>query len=113
MRSDDLLPRRKAPRPSRGKDAPEPRWGAALALVATGAISWALPQSLVIWPRWMLLTLVLVLMIPAMFAHRTGRHALNHALGLIANIIVTVALVGSVALLVGLLPGRKEPPVTL
>ena len=54
--------------------------------------------------------IVLVLLVPAVVAHRTGRHSLNHLLGIINNSVITVALVGSLALLIAGLPSHKEPP---
>ena len=94
-------------------DKPEPRWQAILALVAVGGVYVALPKSLVIGPIWLLPTLILVLLVPTVVSHRTGRHSLNHVLGLLINSIITVALVGSVVLLVRALPSHKEDPLSL
>jgi hypothetical protein len=91
-------------------DKPEPRWQAILALIAVGGIYTALPGELSVGPRWLLLTIVLVLLVPAVVAHRTGRHSLNHLLGIINNSVITAALVGSLALLIGGLPSHKEAP---
>ena len=91
-------------------DKPEPRWQAILALVAVGGIYTALPGELSVGPRWLLLAIVLVLLVPAMVAHRTGRHSLNHRLGIIINSVITAGLVGSLALLISGLPGHKEAP---
>lgn len=91
-------------------DKPEPRWQAILALIAAGGVYTALPAELSVGPRWLLLVVVMTLLIPTVVAHRTGRHSLNHLLGIIINSIITAALVGSVALLVGGLPGHKEAP---
>src|SRR5262249_29428414 len=54
-----------------------------------------------------------VLLAPTIVAHRTGSHSLNHALGIINNGIITVALLASVFLLVTTLPSHKEPPLRL
>jgi hypothetical protein len=91
-------------------DKPEPRWQAILALIAIGGVYTALPAELSVGPRWLLFGVVMTLLVPTVVAHRTGRHSLNHLLGIIINSIITAALVGSVALLVGGLPGRKEAP---
>jgi len=91
-------------------DKPEPRWQAVLALVAVGGIYAALPGELSVGPRWLLLTVVMVLLVPAVVAHRTGRHSLNHLLGIINNSVITAGLIGSLALLIGGLPGHKEAP---
>lgn len=91
-------------------DKPEPRWQAILALIAVGGVYTALPRELNIGPRWLLLALVLVLLVPTVVAHRTGRHSLNHLLGIVNNSIITSALAGSLALLIAGLPGHKEAP---
>jgi hypothetical protein len=94
-------------------DKPEPRWQAILALIAVGGINTALPNELSVGPRWLLLSLVLVLLVPTVVAHRTGRHSLNHLLGIINNSVITAGLVGSLALLISGLPGHKEAPRSL
>lgn len=94
-------------------DKPEPRWQAILALIAVGGIYTALPSELSVGPKWLLLTIVVGLLVPSVIAHRTGRHSLNHILGIITNSIITAALVISVALLVAALPGHKEAPRAL
>ena len=94
-------------------DRPEPRWQVILALLAVSAIYWALPKGLVVGPTWLLPLLVLLLLIPTVFAHRTGRHSLNHVLGIVIAAIITFGLVGSVILLVTTIPGTKDPPLAL
>jgi hypothetical protein len=88
-------------------DKPEPRWQALLALIAVGGIYAALPGELSVGPRWLLLGIVVVLLVPTVAAHRTGRHSLNHLLGVIINSVITAALVGSLAMLIGGLPSHK------
>ena len=94
-------------------DKPEPRWQALLALLAVGATSLALPRWLSLGPRWLLPLIIVVLLIPTVFAHRTGRHSLNHYLGILINTLITCGLLGSVILLVTALPSHKEPPIAL
>jgi hypothetical protein len=94
-------------------DKPEPRWQAILALLAVGGIYVALPKSLVIGPFWLLPTLILILLVPTVVSHRTGRQSLNRVLGLVINSTITVALVGSVVLLVRALPSHREDPLSL
>jgi hypothetical protein len=94
-------------------DKPEPRWQALLALVAIGGIYLALPSSFIVGPVWLLPALIAVLLIPTIMTHRMGRHSLNHALGTVINAIITLALIGSVALLVRTLPGQKQAPLPL
>jgi hypothetical protein len=54
-----------------------------------------------------------VLLAPTIVAHGKGRHSLNHVLGIISNSIITIALIGSVVLLVRRLPSKAEPPLRL
>lgn len=94
-------------------DKPEPRYQALLAFLAIGGIYLALPRSLIIGPWWLLPTLILILLVPTVVSHRTGRRSLNRFLGIAINGITTVALIGSVVLLVKLLPSHKEDPLRL
>src|ERR1700704_6540100 len=94
-------------------DQPAPRWQVILALLAVAAIYMALPRELVVGPSWLLPLTVVVLLIPTVFAHRTGRHSLNHVLGIVIAAIITVGLITSVVLLVTTIPGRTAPPLAL
>src|SRR5947207_6589942 len=94
-------------------DKPEPRWQALLAFLAVGAIYLALPRNLIIGPIWFLPTLIVVLLVPTVVSHRVGKRSLNRALGIIINGIITLALIGSVILLVRALPSHREAPMPL
>jgi hypothetical protein len=94
-------------------DKPEPRAQAVLAFLAICAIYLALPRDLVVGPIWLLPTLIVVLLVPTVVSHRAGKHSLNRTLGFIINGITTLALIGSVILLVRGLPGHRESPLQL
>jgi hypothetical protein len=94
-------------------DKPEPRWQVILALLAVAGIYAALPKALILGPTWLLPLIIVVLLVPTVFAHRTGRKSLNHIMGIIICSIITVALIGSVVLLVLALPAKKEAPAEL
>jgi hypothetical protein len=94
-------------------DKPEPRWQALLAVLAVGAIYLALPANLTIGPIWLLPTLIVLLLLPTVVTHRLGKRSLNRALGIIINGLTTLALIGSVLLLVRALPSHKESPLEL
>jgi hypothetical protein len=94
-------------------DKPEPRWQALLALLGVVGTAFALPRWLSVGPRWLLPLVILVLLVPTIFAHHTGRHSLNHGLGILINTIMTCSLIGSVVLLVVALPGQKEAGISL
>jgi hypothetical protein len=94
-------------------DKPEPRGQAVLAFLAIGAIYLALPRDLIIGPIWLLPTLIVVLLVPTVVSHRVGKYSLNRILGIVINGITTLALVGSVILLVRALPSHQAPPLQL
>jgi hypothetical protein len=94
-------------------DTPEPRWQALLAFLAVGAIYLALPRDLIVGPTWLLPTLIVVLLIPTVVAHKTGKRSLNRALGIVINALTTLALIGSVILLVRTLPSHRATPLKL
>ena len=97
------------PAPSDHIDKPEPRWQAILALLAIGGIYLALPRDLVIGPVWLVPAVIVVLLVPTVVSHRVGRQSLNRTLGIIISGIITLALIGSVILLVRALPTHREP----
>lgn len=86
----------------------EPRLPVIIALLAVGGIYTALPSSLIIGPRWLLLAIVTVLVVPAIISHRTGHHKLNRILGYIVSAVITLALVVSLSLLIKALPEKTE-----
>jgi hypothetical protein len=94
-------------------DKPEPRWQALLAFLAVGAIYMALPRDLILGPIWLVPTLIVVLLIPTVMSHRTGKRSLNRVLGILINGLTTLALIGSVGLLVRALPSHREAPLEL
>src|SRR5216117_4191559 len=94
-------------------DKPEPRGQTIAAVLAIGAIYLVLPRTLVVGPIWLLPTVIVVLLVPTVVSHRMGRHSLNRALGTIINGITTLALIGSVILLVRALPSHRETPLQL
>ena len=94
-------------------DKPEPRWQALLAIAAVGGVYLALPRELIVGPPWLLPTIIIVSLAPTIISHRMGRHSLNHALGIVNNSIITIALIGSVSLLVATLASHKQPALQL
>ena len=92
---------------------PEPRGQAVLAFSAICAIYLALPRNLVVGPIWLLPTLIVVLLVPTVVSHRVGKQSLNRTLGFVINGITTLALIGSVILLVRALPAHRESPLQI
>ena len=91
----------------------EPRWPVVIALICVGAISLSLPHSLVIGPRWLLLAVVVVLLIPTTLAHRFGHHELDVVIGYAISGVMTLALAASLVLLITRLPAKRESPASL
>jgi hypothetical protein len=94
-------------------DKPEPRGQAVLAFLAISTIYLALPRDLVVGPTWLLPSVIVVLLVPTVVSHRVGKHSLNRVLGFVINGITTLALIGSVILLVRTLPAHRESPLQL
>ena len=91
-----------------------PRWPAAVALLAVGALYSVLSDGLTLGPKAFLLGLVAVLLVPSLTAHLRGSHRLARWLGLGVVGLVTVAVVASVFLLVSSsLNGGTSAPALL
>ena len=91
----------------------EPRWPAILALLAVGGLRLALPETLSAGPRWLLLAIVGVLLIPTIWSRQRGLDNLNKILGYVLTSVVTADMVWSLYLLVAALPLHKEAPPDL
>src|SRR3954451_481349 len=94
-------------------DKPEPRGQRIAPVRASVAFSLALPRNVVVGPIWLLPTVIVVLLVPTVVSHRVGKVSLNRILGFVINGITTLALIGSVILLVRLLPAHRESPLQL
>ena len=92
---------------------PEPRWPAAIAVLAVVGLFLALPAALTIGPRWVFPSAIAVLLVPTVVSHRAGKHQLNRLLGFTVTGLVTMAMVASVCLLIAALPAHKESPTAL
>src|SRR5215471_1007049 len=91
----------------------EPRWPAALALLAVGGLRFALPESLSAGPEWLLIVVVVLLIIPLTWARYHGMDRLNQILGYVITSVVTLDMVWSLYLLIAALPSHKESPPDL
>jgi uncharacterized membrane protein len=95
----------------RGPD--EPRWPAAIAVIAAGGLSVALAPGLTIGPSWLFPAIVGVLLVPTVISHQAGYHRTDRVLGLLTTSTVTIELIVSVIRLVSALPSHKESPTAL
>jgi hypothetical protein len=91
----------------------EPRWPAFIALLAVGCLCLALPASLSLGPRWLLLAIVFTLLIPIAFFHRQGNITLTRILMVMACAIITIAMISSLIFLIEGLPKHREAPEAL
>jgi uncharacterized membrane protein len=91
-----------------------PRWPAAVAVLAVGALYSVVSGGLTLGPRAFLLVFVAVLLVPLLSAHLRGSHRLARVFGFVVIGLVTVAVVASVSLLVSSsLDGRISAPALL
>ncbi len=84
-------------------------WPALLALLVIAGVYLALPDQLVVGPRWLLFPVIAALAIPAYFFRKRGNHRLNHYLLLTLCILVTLAEAASIILLLLSLPDKTIP----
>jgi len=93
--------------------AGEPRWPAVLAILATAALHFVLPEPLRFGPGWLLLVVVSLLLIPTVLAHRAGRLDINRVLGHLVLGSLTASMVWSLGLLILRLPEHRDTPQIL
>jgi hypothetical protein len=101
------------PAPGSG-NVPHSRWPALFAFLALGGLYAALPDSLLlVGPRWLLLVIVCLMLVPIWVSYYRGAHRVNQVLGFLLNGVVTLAMIASLALLITALPLHLEKPQEL
>ena len=93
--------------------APEPRWPALAAGLAIGFLYYLVPEPLTFGPGWLVIAVTVVLFFPAMAFHRSGLTRWNDVFGYAGLALITVAMAGSLVLLITRLPAHKDPPTEL
>jgi hypothetical protein len=91
----------------------EPRWPVLVATFSIGLLFYAMPETLTVGPRWLILVVVAALMIPAAIFHRIGRADLNQIFAYASLAVITTGVISSLALLIVRLPTHKEMPLEL
>lgn len=91
----------------------EPMWPSLVALLAAGGLYAALPQSLALGPRWLLMALVLFTLAPSEILHSRGHHKFCRPIGFFVISVVTVGMIISVVLLVRAIPAHVVDPEQL
>ena len=94
-------------------DDPEPRWPAIAATLAIGGLYLALPSSMMVGPRWLLLVVVAALLVPLVVFHRTGKPHLNEVTAFVILGVITTWMSLSLALLVRGMFAHTETPKAL
>jgi hypothetical protein len=82
-------------------------------MLAAGGVYFALPEPLSVGPSWGLFAIIAFLMIPILISSRRGDHHITRVLTLVANGIITVAMIASLIHLVNGIPGHLESPKAL
>jgi uncharacterized membrane protein len=85
-----------------------PHWPAVIAILADACLYLALPPALSVGPPWLLLAIVLFLLIPIVLAHWRGNMGMTRVLTLVANGVITAAMIASLAFLIEGLPRHRE-----
>jgi len=92
---------------------PEPRWPALVAILAVGGLYTALPESLIIGPRWAFMVIVLIMLVPTVISHYREYHRMNYLLGFCISGVLTAGMIASVCLLIRELFAHSETPSAL
>ena len=91
----------------------EPRWPAALGLLAVGGLRLAIPKALAVGPRWLMLVLLAAFLVPVMVARLRGLNRIGQILGYALNGLVTLDMAWSLGLLIVAMPSHRESPSDL
>ena len=91
----------------------EPRWPALAAMLSVSALFYAIPPALQFGPDWLFVVLVLVLTAPGVVIRQRRYSKLLRFLGYTAGGVMTMAMIGSLSLLISRLPLHKESPAEL
>ncbi len=98
------------PRIPAAKD-PEPRWPAAIAVVAVMALYFfALPANLTLGPAWLMPVVICAFLLPTAISHQLGHHRFNVIFGTIMLGLITLFIVAAIIKLVHHLNLHDELP---
>ncbi len=91
----------------------EPRWSVTINILALTGLYIALPERLTLGPTWLVPTVILCLLIPAIISHRRRQTKLNIVIGMTLLAVITGAEIWSLAILIAGLPDKRQPPPEL
>lgn len=78
-----------------------------------GALRWVIPDSLAVGPKWLLLVVLGVLVVPGIIERARGGHRIATMLGYATSAVVTLDMGWSLGLLVAALPKHTLTPPEL
>ncbi|MGN6362122.1 MAG: DUF1345 domain-containing protein [Thermomicrobiales bacterium] len=91
-----------------------PRWPGTIALLAIGLIYLFLPEEYTFGPRWLVLVVIVVFLVPIVFSRWRGNHLMAHATTRVLLVLMTLAVAFSaVSLLVQISAGKIKPLLLL
>jgi hypothetical protein len=90
-----------------------PRWEAVIAVLAIGIAYAAMPDTIRLGPRWLMLSLIVLFLIPLNWARYIGNYRLTRIFTFALTGLVTAAIIASAVLLVVRLPSGKTPATNL
>lgn len=91
----------------------EPRWPAFIAMLAASGVYLAMPEPLSLGPSWMLLGIVTLLLIAITVSHKREKFDVARVLTLVANGLITLAMIVSLVFLIQGIPKHTEAPKDL
>ena len=91
----------------------EPRWPAALAIIAIAGLYYSLPERLTPGPTWVTVAAILLALFLTVISYQAEKHEMNRVLGIGVLVLITAALFWSLGTLIAGLPGKKQPPLEL
>ncbi len=91
----------------------EPRWPAFIAMLAASGVYLAMPEPMSVGPSWGLLGIISLLLIAITVSHRRERFDVAKILTLVANGMITLAMIASLVFLIQGIPKHAEAPKDL
>ncbi|MBV8818003.1 MAG: DUF1345 domain-containing protein [Acidobacteriaceae bacterium] len=92
---------------------PEPRWPAVLAVLAVAGLYITLPEYLTVGPSWIVVVSVLLLLAIILLSRRFNWVRTYQLAAHVMLAVLTLAMIGSLGLLIAALPSHKESPMEL
>ncbi|MBF6592479.1 MAG: DUF1345 domain-containing protein, partial [Ktedonobacterales bacterium] len=90
-----------------------PRWEAVIAVLTIGLVYAVIPDSLRLGPRWLMLSLIVLFLIPLNWARYLGNYRLTRIFTFALTGLVTAAIAASAILLIARLPSGKTAATNL